>query len=75
MTRTEDSNPTIGLLLAAAVITAWLAIHFGGIFLWQWRPGSIPLATALIGSDIGEEVEPPGRGGPITIIAIAVRAD
>lgn len=34
-----------------------------------------PLAKALIGSEIGEEVEPPGPGGPITIVAIAVRAD
>ena len=34
-----------------------------------------PLAKALIGSDIGEEVEPLGPGGPITIVAIEVRAD
>ena len=29
-----------------------------------------PLAKALIGSEIGDEVDPPGPGGPITIIAI-----
>lgn len=29
-----------------------------------------PLAKALIGSEIGEEVEAPGPGGPITIVAI-----
>ena len=34
-----------------------------------------PLAKALIGSDIGEEVEPLGPGGPITIVAFEVRAD
>ena len=34
-----------------------------------------PLAKALIGSEIGEEVEPPGPGGPITIVAIEVRDD
>lgn len=34
-----------------------------------------PLAKALIGSDIGEEVEPPGPGGTITIVAIEVRGD
>lgn len=30
-----------------------------------------PLAGALIGSEIGEEVEAPGPGGPITVVAIA----
>ena len=34
-----------------------------------------PLAKALIGSEIGEEVVPPGPGGPIAIVAIEVRAD
>ena len=34
-----------------------------------------PLARALIGSEAGEEVDPPGPGGPITIVAIMVRAD
>ena len=34
-----------------------------------------PLAKALIGSEIGEEVEPPGPGGTITIVAIEVRGD
>ncbi|HEV2044937.1 MAG TPA: GreA/GreB family elongation factor [Sphingomicrobium sp.] len=29
-----------------------------------------PLAKALIGSEIGDEIEPPGPGGPITIMAI-----
>ena len=34
-----------------------------------------PLAKALIGSEVGEEIDPPGPGGPITIVAIAVRGD
>ena len=34
-----------------------------------------PLAKALIGSEIGEEVGPPGPGGTITIVAIEVRGD
>ncbi|MEO5577435.1 MAG: GreA/GreB family elongation factor [Sphingomicrobium sp.] len=33
-----------------------------------------PLAKALIGSEIGEEVEPPGPGGTITIVAIEVQS-
>ena len=48
MTRTDDSNFAIGLLLAAAVSGAWLAIHLGGIFVWQWRPGLIPFAVMLV---------------------------
>ena len=36
---------------------------------------SAPLAKALIGSELGEEVDPPGPGGPITIVGIAVRND
>ncbi len=31
-----------------------------------------PLAAALIGSEIGEEVEAPGPGGPILVVAIAL---
>ena len=30
-----------------------------------------PLAQALIGSEVGEEVEAPGPGGPIIVVAIA----
>ena len=29
-----------------------------------------PLANALIGSEIGDEIDSPGPGGPITIVAI-----
>ena len=31
-----------------------------------------PLAKALIGSEIGEELEAPGPGGPIMVVAIAL---
>ena len=31
-----------------------------------------PLAKALIGNEVGEEIDPPGPGGPITIVAIAL---
>ena len=31
-----------------------------------------PLAKALIGNEVDEEVDPPGSGGPITIVAIAL---
>ena len=34
-----------------------------------------PLAKALIGGEIGEEVESPGPGGTINIVAIEVRTD
>ena len=48
MTRADSRNPVIGLLLAAVVIGAWLAIHVGGIFFWQWRPELIPLTALLV---------------------------
>jgi len=34
-----------------------------------------PLAKVLIGSEAGEEIDPPGPGGTITVIAIAVLGD
>ncbi len=34
-----------------------------------------PLAKALIGSEIGEELDLPGSGGTMTIVAIGVRGD
>lgn len=30
-----------------------------------------PLARALIGSEVGDEVDVPGPGGPVTVVAIA----
>lgn len=38
----------VGLGLAALIGAAWLAIHFGAIFLWEWRWAMAPLAVALI---------------------------
>ena len=34
-----------------------------------------PLAKALIGSEVGEEIDAPGPGGPVTVVAISVRGD
>ncbi|MEO5577436.1 MAG: fatty acid desaturase [Sphingomicrobium sp.] len=48
MARNDDTTSAVGLLLASAVCAAWLAIHVGGIFIWQWRSGSIPLAALLV---------------------------
>ena len=48
MTRSESAHPAIGLVLATAVIAAWLTIHLGGIFLWQWRPELIPVAAMMV---------------------------
>ena len=48
MTRADSPNLVIGLLLAAAVSGAWLAIHVGAIFFWHWRPELIALAVALV---------------------------
>ena len=48
MPRPTPFKPAIGLALAAAVSAAWLAIHLGGIFLWHWRPATLPLAALLV---------------------------
>ena len=34
-----------------------------------------PLAKALIGSEVGEEIDAPGAGGTIKIVAISIRGD
>ncbi|MET1754204.1 fatty acid desaturase [Novosphingobium sp. RD2P27] len=38
----------IGVVLAAAIISAWLAIHIIGIFFWRWSLAAIPLATLMV---------------------------
>ncbi|MEO7813898.1 MAG: fatty acid desaturase [Sphingomicrobium sp.] len=48
MTRSDPPLPATGLLLAAMVSGLWLAIHLGGIFLWQWQPATFPLAAVLV---------------------------
>ena len=48
MTRLETPHPATGILLAALVSASWLAIHLGGIFLWQWTPATLPVAAMLV---------------------------
>ena len=48
MTRIDAPHRAIGLLLAAAVGAAWLAVHIGAIFFWQWRAELVPLAVVLV---------------------------
>lgn len=48
MTRTVLPHPATGLLLATMLVAGWLAIHVGAIFFWQWRPGAVPIAIALV---------------------------
>lgn len=36
------------LVLALAIGGAWLAIHIGGIFFWDWQAATLPLALVLI---------------------------
>lgn len=38
----------IGLLLAFAIASAWLAIHVGGIFFWRWSAATVAPAIVLI---------------------------
>lgn len=37
-----------GLAFSGLIAGAWLAIHFSGIFLWQWHWESSPVAVLLI---------------------------
>lgn len=48
MTRAALPHPATGLLLAAMLVAAWLAIHIGAIFFWQWRPELVPIAIVLV---------------------------
>ena len=48
MARDHTPRFAVGLMLAAAVSAAWLAIHIGGIFAWQWRAELVPLAALLV---------------------------
>ena len=38
----------VGLLLAAAIIGAWLAVHVYGVFFFPWSVATAPLALALV---------------------------
>lgn len=37
-----------GLLLAAAIGCAWLAVHIGAIFFWQWGLATAPIAVMIV---------------------------
>lgn len=39
---------TTGLTLAAMLVAGWLAVHVGGIFFWQWRLATAPIAVGLV---------------------------
>ncbi len=41
-------DTSTGLLLAVAIGSAWLAIHIGGIFWWEWHAQTVPIAIVLI---------------------------
>lgn len=38
----------IGVLLSAAIVAAWLAIHVTGIFFWHWSLATMPLAIVMV---------------------------
>ncbi len=44
----KGSDGRTSILLAAAIGGAWLAIHIGGIFLWEWGWTTAPFALVLI---------------------------
>ena len=44
--RPGDTRSSI--LLAAAIGTAWVALHVGGIFFWRWSLGTAPLAVVVM---------------------------
>ena len=44
----DRGSTRFSLLLAAAMGAAWLAIHIGGIFFWQWQVATAPVAMLLI---------------------------
>ena len=44
----DRGSTRVSVLFAAAIGTAWLAIHVGGIFLWQWHGSTMPFALALV---------------------------
>ena len=45
---TTSRDTRVSALLAGVIGAAWLAIHVGGIFFWQWRAATAPLAVLLI---------------------------
>jgi beta-carotene ketolase (CrtW type) len=47
-TRTRDGQTAIGLGLAGALVTAWLACHVYGMFFHRWTLFGVVIAPALI---------------------------
>ncbi|SOB88317.1 beta-carotene ketolase (CrtW type) [Sphingomonas guangdongensis] len=37
-----------GLMLAVAIIGAWIAIHVGAIFFWRWSPSTLLLVPIVV---------------------------
>jgi beta-carotene ketolase (CrtW type) len=46
--RRPADTASISLMLAASIGVAWIAIHVGGIFFWQWSAASGVLAVPLV---------------------------
>jgi fatty acid desaturase len=44
----RGGNGQWGLVLAAMIGAAWLAVHIGGIFFWQWTRTTAPLAVIVV---------------------------
>ena len=44
----HEGDARRGLMLAAGIGIAWLAVHVGGIFFWQWSLGTALLAVVVI---------------------------
>ncbi len=38
----------VGVALAVAIMSAWLAIHITAIFLWHWSLAALPLAAVVV---------------------------
>ena len=47
--RRKTGDTARGLLLAAGISAAWIAVHVGGIFFWRWSLGTALLAAIVVG--------------------------
>ncbi|MEO6580142.1 MAG: fatty acid desaturase [Sphingomicrobium sp.] len=48
MTHRDNIQSVTGLALASVVGALWIAIHVGGIFLWEWHARTIMIAALLV---------------------------
>jgi len=46
--RAPAADTLPGLILAGGIALAWVTIHVGGIFFWEWRWSTAPIAIVLI---------------------------